>query len=390
MMDKDKTQLIDNEQPHEFALFPIIQKSIIALFILIAGFIFVFFILDHTPEVTPVIQKKTIPSVETSIINQKDIYIPITLQGTTQSINNRIMSSNINGTITEVSPKFKANSHIKKGEWLFTIENPQYEIELSQAFNSLQTSESHLKSIVATININAQALKDLGVTPPKDPHQLKQAQIQFDAATVHYNRVVKKTSNKKMFAAFEARIIKQQVSTGDLVTQGVPIAQTISNNKIIAKLAISDHDLKLTDTTQLSEENSPNIIVENTDQTLTWNATAINLEYSNQLNGQFNYITLNIHEPFATTDSLSIIGNNIKTTIRSKKLDNVYQIPLSLLKNGNEIWLLTQNNRLKIQPIKVLYQDAEYFYIQESLPNEVKLIVNAINFPVDGMLLNAS
>jgi len=58
------------------------------------------------------------------------------------------------------------------------------------------------------------------------------------------------------------------------------------------------------------------------------------------------------------------------------------------LRYGKNVWLINQQDQLKKQKISILSKDRNYIYIKSGVHQGDRVIVNSINFPVQGMSLN--
>lgn len=390
MLFRDKTVMIDNDPESPKDRFAKFAKMLVALAILGLGILATLAIFKSSPKAEPVVKEQLTPKVQTMRVSASSLQIPLKLQGLTEPADTRQLSSNLNGSIISISEKLRDNQIINKGEWLFKVDNTQGELEISQAKGNIQTAQTHLRTIEATVASNAQALRDLGVTPPSNPPQLTEARLKIKLAQDQLKALQERAGKVNMYAPFSGKVVKSLVSATDFVSIGRPLAQMISSDRLIAKLPITDRDLELLDQSNFTNGNKQAVTVSNSSDTQQWSASIIGLETGNNLNGQFNYLVTEIYHPFKSTEQSLSIGANVNASIISKPLENIIKLPIAMVRNGNEVWTLTKDQRLKINNVTIIHKDASSAFISSGLNANAEVIKTIISFPVDGMQLKRS
>ena len=67
---------------------------------------------------------------------------------------------------------------------------------------------------------------------------------------------------------------------------------------------------------------------------------------------------------------------------------DILLIPRTSLREGNNIWLLDADNKLRITPIEPLWTTTDAVYIENIFDNGVRLITSSLSAPVEGMSLS--
>ena len=58
------------------------------------------------------------------------------------------------------------------------------------------------------------------------------------------------------------------------------------------------------------------------------------------------------------------------------------------MRYGKNVWLINQQDQLQKQKIEILSKDRHYIYIKSGVNQGDRVIVNSIDFPVQGMQLS--
>ncbi|MDH3568227.1 MAG: hypothetical protein OEM61_12855, partial [Desulfobacteraceae bacterium] len=80
-----------------------------------------------------------------------------------------------------------------------------------------------------------------------------------------------------------------------------------------------------------------------------------------------------------------LIGEYVRVKILGHKLDGVFQIPRTALKDDSNIWIAKENQILEIRKVRPVWRDAEVVLLQDGLKPGEQLIISDLPAPVEGM-----
>ena len=80
-----------------------------------------------------------------------------------------------------------------------------------------------------------------------------------------------------------------------------------------------------------------------------------------------------------------LIGEYVRVEIRGRKLDGVYQIPRTALRDNSSVWMVTENQTLKIRKVRPVWRDADIVLLQDGFSPNERLIVSDLPAAVEGM-----
>ena len=81
------------------------------------------------------------------------------------------------------------------------------------------------------------------------------------------------------------------------------------------------------------------------------------------------------------------IGTFVQGEIQSRVLKDIYALPRNAVHNMDTVWLLDDNTRLKIQPVRVAYRDEKNVYLNQGLAPGDTVIISPLDVAVGGMQL---
>jgi multidrug efflux pump subunit AcrA (membrane-fusion protein) len=85
-----------------------------------------------------------------------------------------------------------------------------------------------------------------------------------------------------------------------------------------------------------------------------------------------------------------LIGDYVRVEIHGRRIDGVYRIPRSALRDNTHVWVATDQNRLDIRTVTVAWRDTETVLVQSGLEPGERLIISDLSAPVGGMALRVT
>ncbi|MCZ6627731.1 MAG: HlyD family efflux transporter periplasmic adaptor subunit, partial [SAR324 cluster bacterium] len=85
-----------------------------------------------------------------------------------------------------------------------------------------------------------------------------------------------------------------------------------------------------------------------------------------------------------------ILGAYVRVEIEGKMLPQVARIPRSTLREGNRIWVMTEDRTLDFREVKILWNESTHVFIAKKLGENEFLITSDLAAPVRGMSLRTT
>ena len=106
--------------------------------------------------------------------------------------------------------------------------------------------------------------------------------------------------------------------------------------------------------------------------------------------GRMARILVEVADPLGLKDSKQnraplLIGEYVRVKIIGRKLDNVFQIPRTALRDNSNVWITNENQTLEIRNVHPVWRDADIVLLKDGLKSGEQLIVSDLPAPVDGM-----
>ncbi|MDF1737968.1 MAG: HlyD family efflux transporter periplasmic adaptor subunit, partial [Verrucomicrobiales bacterium] len=96
---------------------------------------------------------------------------------------------------------------------------------------------------------------------------------------------------------------------------------------------------------------------------------------------------LNIGTGADSNDPL-LLGSYVRVDIEAGHLSDVLTVPRSALREGNRLWVVGQDNRIRIVEPEILWTLPETVLVENQLQSSERLVVSELKSALPGMLVN--
>ncbi|WDE05861.1 efflux RND transporter periplasmic adaptor subunit [Thalassomonas viridans] len=312
----------------------------------------------------------------------------ITAYGEVQSRNQLVLTSQVSGQITYLSPKFLTGKTFEKGELLAKIEPILYEQALADAkanladaalalaqeeLNSTQAAKEWLQSGLA-----GESPSDLVLRKP----QLAAAKAKYATAKKAVAKAEYDLTQTQITAPFDALVVAKQVQVGTNVQAGSNLAELydIALFEVALPLSLQQWQLlpgssKLKDIQiQLKDEGSQQL----------WSAEFDRFEQHIDSQSRQRSLVAQVKNPIKRHSPL-FPGTFVKATLTGSAVDQLWQLPASALIDSNTVWQVNENGVLDFLSVKVVFAQGNDIYVQP-LDNIVRARI--VNRPLSSYLQN--
>ncbi|MBA6293465.1 efflux RND transporter periplasmic adaptor subunit [Colwellia sp. MB3u-70] len=379
--------------PLRFVLAPIaiILVAVIGLII--------FTVLSPKPAKKPVIIKA--PLVEVKNIARQDVGFVIASQGSVLPSTQTQLISEVSGQITFVNEKFNIGGFFTQGEVLLSIDDINYQVALLQAQSQLDAAKALLIEEQAKKDqaeeqwlLTKRALSEAPVLALRLP-QLQKAQADIKAAKANVIGAEVKLARTKIIIPYDAIVKEKQVDIGQYVSMGSALTTIFAVDYAEVRLPIKPRDVGFLNLPKINAKQSSRSTVDiYTKVNGTEHRWASNLtRYEGEVDSRsrVHYVIAQIDDPYSVLSSSKHqelrVGSFVNAKISGKEVKDIVTIPRDALHGANRVYLVDKDNKLHIQEINILRNDATYVYSHDTFGAGFRLVTTQMETPVEGMAL---
>ncbi|MBA6222911.1 efflux RND transporter periplasmic adaptor subunit [Colwellia sp. MB02u-18] len=359
----------------------------------------IFTVLSPKPAKKPVIIKA--PLVEVKKIARQDVGFVIASQGSVLPSTQTQLISEVSGQITFVNEKFNIGGFFTQGEVLLSIDDINYQVALLQAQSQLDAAKALLIEEQAKKDqaeeqwlLTKRALSEAPVLALRLP-QLQKAKADIKAAKANVIGAEVKLARTKIIIPYDAIVKEKQVDIGQYVSMGSALTTIFAVDYAEVRLPIKPRDVGFLNLPKINAQQSSRSTVDiYTKVNGTEHRWASNLtRYEGEVDSRsrVHYVIAQIDDPYSVLSSSKHqelrIGSFVNAKISGKEVKDIVTIPRDALHGANRVYLVDKDNKLHIQEINILRNDATYVYSHDSFGAGFRLVTTQMQAPVEGMAL---
>ncbi|MEJ2384695.1 MAG: efflux RND transporter periplasmic adaptor subunit [Xanthomonadales bacterium] len=343
--------------------------------------------------------RETAMLVEVTTVEAGTFRPVIEAMGTVRPAREVTLRPRISGEVMALAGEFVPGGEVAQGEVLLRMDDADYRIALEQRQSELQQAIADLEiehgrqqiaeNDYRQLNKNLQPENRALVL--REP-QLKSAEAAVRAARAAVERAQLDLERTTVRAPFHAQVLSRDVNLGSQVSSGTALARLVGVDTYWVEATIPPERLRWLTFPGNGTEGSPVAIRHRT----AWPEGQTRTGYLYRLVGELEGDTRMARVLVAVDDPLGraaeadlpslIIGSFVECRIHGRPITDVVRIPRDLVRKGDTVWVMRES-RLAIQPVEVVFQDAEFAYVREGLRADDQVVVTSLATVKEGIPL---
>jgi len=328
--------------------------------------------------------EKLAPLVEVMELRPMQADFIIESQGTVRPRTETVLSSEVSGTIVEISPKWTAGGVFRSGEVLIRIDPTNYAVAVDQA-----------KALVRQRQIEfdgAEKLLSQGYRAESEHASAAAALASAQAELVRANRNLERTAIRLPYAGL---VRSKEADLGQFVSPGTRLGVVFSTDFAEVRLPLTDQDLGFLtlpgalDVRETGHGEGPGVTLEAVQKGVSkeWQARIVRTEGVVDESSRVTYAVAMVADPYRLQggDDVLPMGTFVSARINGVSLENVFRVPRVVLKGADELLFVDDDEKIRIRKVNVIRSDSQSAYIQGGVRDGDRVIVTAIESPVNGM-----
>lgn len=337
--------------------------------------------------------------VEILDVTRRDHPIRVVANGAVQARREAEIVPQVSGQVTEISPKLLAGGFFQGGELLFAIEAVDFELALQRAGANLSRAELDLETVRAQAEIARREWQRLH--PGEEPNplvvyqpQMKNAEAVLASAKAALRQAELDLQRTKMTAPFNCYIRSETVDFGQYLRSGTKVATVVGTNRveIIVPLPLDDLDWLKLPGLDGKPGSTALVRLESEGQKREWTGVVDRFLGEVDARGRMARVAVTVNDPYALESANAgrpqlVVGSFVEVVLEGKTLNQVVELPRDALRDNDTVWIMDEEDRLRIQPAEVVRRERESVLISAGLKAGDRVVLTPISGAADGLLL---
>ena len=356
-------------------------------------------------QTKPTPSRRKPPAVITRVdglrLQREDYQVVIRTQGTVRARTESTLIPQVSGRVVAVSPAFRDGGFFEEGETLLQIEESDYWTVLTGAEAVFAQAQLRLAEEDARAD---QARKDweklgdgevAGSLVLRLP-QMAEARAAVASAKARVEEAKRDLERTRIQAPYAGRILDQRVDVGQYVTPGTELARIYAVDYAEVRLPLTSRDVGFVDLPELYRGEGEKLDQHRPPVTLVsqfggvenhWRGRVVRTEGSIDVQSRQLFVVAQVDDPYgrgAIGKPPLKVGIYVEATIEGKLLEDIVVVPRSAVRNGNEVLLIDEENKLRHRTLSILWSDRENVVVREDLEEGDMLCLTPVLFATEG------
>jgi RND family efflux transporter MFP subunit len=380
-------------------------KIILPIIILLVGIIVMRSLIVNRP--VPQKQARVNPGALVKVIKveKQDRQLKVFGTGTVQPEQEVTITLQVNGVINKVVPGFTAGAFFRKGELLFAVESIDYELALDRAKASLIRAENEITIVESKAAVARKEWERLKLKDQKEPNPLivygpqsEDARANRDVALANLKQAELDLQRTKIRAPFNCLVRKEEVGEGKYVRAGNNVAMVASVDaaEIVVPLPLDDlRWLSIPRQGNSEKGSTATVRLDLGGKMYQWQGHLVRSLGEVDMRSRMAQVVVRVEDPYkllaeVNTQKLNLeLGMFVEVVFQGETLTDLTEIPRAALREDSTVWIMDNNQKLKITPVEIIQHQKNTVLIGSGLDNGDLVIMTTLPGGTDGMKLRS-
>lgn len=324
------------------------------------------------------------PLVEVLELERMTANFEVRSQGTVRPRTETVVSAEVSGTITWISPKYVAGGVFDRNETLLRIDPTNYEVAQRQAEALVKQRQIEYDG--------ASKLRSQGYRAETEYASAAAALASAEAELVRAKRNLERTYVR---LPYEGIVRSKETDLGQFVNLGTRLGVTFATDFAEVRLPLTDTDLAFValpaanEMTAAGAASGPAVELEAVQKgrPATWSGTIVRTEGVVDENSRVTYAVARVEDPYALhhEGTQLPVGTFVQATIQGTTVDNIVRVPRAVVRGSNQVVFVDKDDKIRVRTVGIARSDAKYIYISEGAAPGDRVVLTALESPINGM-----
>ena len=326
------------------------------------------------------------PLVDVMVLEPLATTFQVRTQGTVRPRTETVLSAEVSGTITSISPDFVAGGVFKAGETLMRIDPTNYRVAVDKA-----------EALVNQRQIEFDGAKKLRSQGYRAESELASAAAALASAKAELVRAKRDFERTYIRLPYEGIVRVKETDIGQFVNPGSRLGVVFATDFAEVRLPLTDLDLAFVDLPDLVEITAsgdgagPMVTLTAVQKGVEkrWRAQIVRGEGVVDERSRVTYAVARIEDPYRLhSDGTPLpMGTFVAASIDGSEILSVMRVPQSAVRGSDQLLFIDAENKLRIRKVDIVRSDAEFAYVRSGATAGERVVLTALEAPINGMAL---
>jgi RND family efflux transporter MFP subunit len=374
-------------------------KVLLPILVLVAALIGAATLLATSERLQPTQPEPVPPGVRVIEVQPSSVRMLVHAQGTVTPRTETELVPEVSGNVVWISPNLVAGGYFEEAEPLLRIDARDYRAAVERARATVSRAEAELEFAEFELR-RLEELESRQLISRSDVEAGTRTARVTDAALrdalVALEQAERDLARTEIVAPFAGLVRSEQVDVGQFVNRGGSAASIYAVDYVEVRLPVADQqlaylDLPITQRGELDEETAPSVTLsaEFAGRAYEWLGKLVRTEAEIDSRSRMVQAVARIRsQPQPGSDPEQLpppVGLFVQAEIEGRSAENVVVLPRSAIRNGNQVLIVDDENRLRFRTVELLRVYGEDAFINGGLSSGERVSVSPLQAVVEGM-----
>lgn len=345
------------------------------------------------PVLEPNMPEPVATTVRVINAEPKSMQLTVTSQGTVAPNTESELIPEVTGRVVWMSPALVNGGYFNLGDELVRVDDEDYRTAAQRAKASLARARAeHEHASFENDRFQSLVKRQLASRSQAENavRTLRVAQAVLAEAQANARQAQRDIERTSIRAPFTGLVRKESVDIGQFLSRGQSIATLYASNEAEIRLPIADRqlaflNLPVSHRGELPKELQPKVTLraEYAGQNMTWTGHIVRLEAAIDTNSRMVHVVARVEN--ASQAAPLSVGLFVNAEIEGLQVEDVIQLPREALRNGNQVMIVDEDNRLRYREIETIRLYEDNVLVKSGLSAGERVCISPLQTPVDGM-----
>lgn len=341
----------------------------------------------------------TVPLVRVALATPGEFQFTVRAHGTVSPRTESELVPQVSGEAVWVSPALAAGGFFEQADPLVRIDRADYEVALETSRATVARAESeHGRAATERERqrrlANRSVASQARIDDAENAFRVSRAVLR--EALARQSRAERDLERTELRAPYEGRVRSENVDVGQFVQRGTPIARLYAVDFAEIRLPLPDRELAYLDLPLAGEiaaegqRVGPRVKLraEFAGRTHSWQGEIVRTEGELDPRSRMLHIVARVADPYGRISEVAAplaVGLFVEAEIVGRRVADVFVLPVSALRDGNRVYVIDAEDRLRLRDVKVLRTERDQVVIGSGLVAGDRVCVSPLGAVVDGM-----
>ncbi len=350
--------------------------------------------------------------VETLVATAGSHNVSISAMGVVSPVEDIVLQSEVTGLIVWKHPNLVPGGMVNKGETLLRVDARNYEVAVKQQQAALEKAKVEYELELSRTEVAAEewgmmraGVRDNEGVPVRSnalalrEPQLRAAKAAVQAASNALFRAHLDVERTQIVSPFDAVVLAEFVDRGQLVSPQTRLAELAGTDAFRVEAFLPVQDLQWMKRPDDHGAGGPAATVLHdvgTMEPLRFEGVVTRVLGNLDPAARMAQILVRVEDPLrlaaAGSDKRTaplLSGAYVQVVIEGVRVDEVVDLPGSVIREGNRVWVMNAESRLEIRDVEVIRRQGGRALVKHGIADNERIVSSHISSPIPGMKLRA-